>query len=67
MIYEHIIYHFKARDLEICNFFRQIFRFCDFINTLRNFAKFALPIFSRNLNISLKIYINGISRSGALK
>ena len=37
------------------------------MNTLRNFAKFVLLVFSRNLNISRKIYINGISRSRALK
>ena len=37
------------------------------MNTLRNFAKFVLLVFSRNLNISRKIYINGISRSGVLK
>ena len=39
--YEHIIYHFKGRGLEIskCNYFREIFKFRDFMNTLRNFAK----------------------------
>ena len=36
--YEHIIYHFKARDLEI-NFFSEIFKFHE--NTSKtNFAKF---------------------------
>ena len=39
--YEHIIYHFEARGLEISknNYFREIFKFRDFMNTLRNFAK----------------------------
>ena len=66
----YITCHFKARDLKIWNmfnYFREIFKFCDFINTLRNFAKFVLLVFSRNLNILLKKYINGISRSRALK
>ena len=47
---------FKARDLEfrICDYFREIFKFRDFMNTLRNFAKFVLLEFSRNLNSSLK-------------
>ena len=39
--YEHIIYSFEARDLEISNMSQlyEIFRFRDFMNTLRNFAK----------------------------
>ena len=32
------------------------------MNTSKNFAKFVLLVFSRNWNISLKNYINGISR-----
>ena len=42
----NILYnHFKARGLEISNiyimynYFREIFNFCDLMNTLRNFAK----------------------------
>ena len=39
--YKHIIHNFEARDLEIsiCNYFREICKLCDFMNTLRNFAK----------------------------
>ena len=37
--YEHIIYSFEARSLEIY-YFREIWKFRDFMNTLRNFAKF---------------------------
>ena len=67
--YEHIIYGFEARNLEVLNMYllREIFKFRDFMNTLRNFAKFVFALISRNLNISRKIYINGISRSRALK
>ena len=50
--YEHIIHHFKARDLEILNML--LLSRNDFMNTLRNFPKFVLLVFSRNLNISLK-------------
>ena len=31
---KHVIWRFR-----ICNYFRKMFKFCDFINTLRNFAK----------------------------
>ena len=62
IILKHVIWRFW-----ICNYFREIFKFRYFMNTLRNFAKFVLLEFSRNLNISLKNYINGISRSRALK
>ena len=31
---KHVIWRFR-----ICNYFREIFRFRDFMNTLRNFAK----------------------------
>ena len=41
--YGHIIYSFE--DLEILSF-REIFIFRDFINTLRNFAKSVLLVFS---------------------
>ena len=47
------IYHFKARDREIFNmynYFREIIKFRDFMNTLRNYAKFVLLVFLRNLN-----------------
>ena len=55
--YEHIIYHFKARDLEITvniNFFSEIFKFrknaskTDFAKFLKVFIK------SQNLNILRK-------------
>ena len=68
--YEHIIYialkHVIWR-FRICNYFCEISKFRDFMNTLRNFAKSVLLIFPRNSNISRTIYINGISRSFALK
>ena len=38
----------------ICNYFREMCKFRDFMNTLRNFEKSVLLIFSRNLNISRK-------------
>ena len=31
--YKHIIYSFEARDLEICNYFCEIFKFRDSIDT----------------------------------
>ena len=39
--YEQIIHSFEARNLEIGirNYFCEIFKFRDFMNTLRNFAK----------------------------
>ena len=54
--FEHIIYSFKARNLEIliCNYFLEIFKFRVFMNTLRSFSKFVSLVFSRNLNISQK-------------
>ena len=38
---QHITYSFEARDLEISNmnYFCEISKFRDFMNTLRNFAK----------------------------
>ena len=54
--YEHIIYHFKARDLEnsVNIIFSKIFKFRE--NTSKtNFAKFLkVLIKSQNLNISRK-------------
>ena len=43
--------------LRICYHFREIFQFLDFMNTLRNFAKSVLLVFSRNLHISRKKFI----------
>ena len=54
---KHVIWRFR-----ICYYFCEIFQFLDFMNTLRNFAKSVLLVFSRE-----KIYINGIFRSHALK
>ena len=34
---KHIIWRFR-----ICNYFREMFKFRDFMNTLRNLAKFVL-------------------------
>ena len=38
---KHVIHNFEARDMEIwiCNYFREIFKLYDFMNTIRNFAK----------------------------
>ena len=44
---KHVIWRFR-----ICNYFCEISKFRDFMNTLRNFAKSVLLIFPRNLNIS---------------
>ena len=41
----------------ICNYFREIFKFRDFMNTIKNFEKFILLVFSRSLNISRKIIL----------
>ena len=56
---KQVIWRFR-----ICNYFSEMFKFRDFMNTLRNFAKSVfvrilakfLKVFikSRNLNISLK-------------
>ena len=39
--YEYIIYSFEdvIWRFRICNYFREMFEFSDFMNTLRNFAK----------------------------
>ena len=39
--YKHIMYGFDWR-FRISNYFREIFKFRDFINTLRNLAKYVL-------------------------
>ena len=57
---KHVIWKFR-----ICTNFCEISKFRHFINTLGNFSKSVLLIFPRNLNISPKIYLNGISRSCA--
>ena len=44
---KHGIWRFR-----ICNYFREIFKCREFMNTLRNFAKSIFAIFTRNLNIS---------------
>ena len=46
---------------QICNYFCDISKFRDFMNTLRNFAKSVFLLFCET------IHINGISRSCALK
>ena len=38
----------------ICNYFREIYKFRDFMNTSRNFARFVFARISWNLNISRK-------------
>ena len=63
--YEHITYSFEARNPEILNIYNVIFKFRDFMNTLRNFAKFVFPrVFAKFKYLA---YINRISRSRALK
>ena len=49
IILKHVVWRFQ-----IYNYFFEIFKFRDFMNTLRNFEKSVLLIFSRNLNISRK-------------
>ena len=54
--YEHIIYSFEAINLEILNI-RKIFNFCDFMKTLRNFAKFVFArIFAKFKYLAKKLY-----------
>ena len=60
---KQVIWRFR-----ICNYFREMYKFRDFMNTLRNFAEsvFAL-IFAKFKYLAKQFYINGISRSRALK
>ena len=53
--------------LKHINYFREIFKFRDFMNTLRNFAKFVFARIFAKFKYLEKNYINGISRSRALK
>ena len=57
--YEHIIVSSEARDLEIpiCNYFCEISKFCDFINTLRNFAKSVFAHISAKFKYFAKQFI----------
>ena len=59
---EQVIYHFKARDLEIPNVFCKLFKFHYLINALMIFAKHYCPL-SREIEIFReKNYLFGISR-----
>ena len=49
---KHVIWRF-----EYVITFAKYFKFRDFMNTLRNFAKFVFARISRNLNISRKNFI----------
>ena len=49
IIQKHVVWRFQ-----MYNYFCEIFKFRDFINTLRNFAKSVLLIFSRNLRLPRK-------------
>ena len=49
MILKHVVWRFR-----IYNYFREIFKFRDFMNTLKNFAKSVFAHISRSLNISRK-------------
>ena len=42
---KHIIWRFR-----ICNYFREMFKFSDFMNTLRNFPESVLLVFLQNLH-----------------
>ena len=60
---KHVIWRFW-----ICIYFREICKVRDFMNTLRNFAKFLFAhIFTMFKYLAEKININRISRSRALK
>ena len=56
--YEYIIYilYIALKQIiwrfRICNYICEMFKFLDFMNTLRNFAESVLLVFSRNLHIS---------------
>ena len=59
--YEHIIYHFKACGpgiSNIYNYFREIFKFRDFMNTLRNFAK---SVFVHILLVGVRFTVQKLS------
>ena len=52
----------------ISNYFREMFKFLDFMNTLRNFEKYVFArIFEKFKYLAKTISINRISRSLALK
>ena len=58
--YEHIIYSFEARDLEmsICNYICEISKFHNFMNTLRNFAKSVFTHISAKFKYFAKQFIS---------
>ena len=70
---EHVIYSFETRDSEIsniCNYFREIIEFCDFMKALMISQNILLSIKSRDLFISRfheSNYIFEISISRASK
>ena len=53
--YEPIIYSLKhvIWRFQICNYFREMFKFCNFMNTLGNFAK---SVFARILISEIQIF-----------
>ena len=57
--YEHVIYHFKAVvwRLRIYHYFREIVKFRDFMNTLRNFAKSVCAHIFAKLEYFVKVII----------
>ena len=56
--YEHIIYSFEAHDLEsLNNYFCKIYKFSDFMNTLKNFLKSIFAHISMKLKY-FTIYTN---------
>ena len=52
MALKHVIWSFR-----ICNYFCKIFKFRDFMNTLRNFAKFVFAHISAKFKYFVKQFI----------
>ena len=60
--------HFFWLRFWICNYFCEIFKFLDFMDTLTNFVKFFFArLFVKFKYLTKNTYINGISISSALK
>ena len=52
IVLKHVIWRFR-----ICNYFREMFKFCDFINTLKNFAKSVFACIFEKFNYLAKQFI----------
>ena len=58
--YEHIIYHFKARGLEISNiynYFREILKFRDFYEHFKKFREICFCLFFAKFEYFAKVII----------